>query len=153
MARRRDPEAEDTRYLAMRRAKLSYREIAKQCGVSYRTVWLGVANARLRESAPKRPTPRPPGLILSFGSSNKPLALLTCADVHPRGPIPKGSTCCCAACDKSGVDDHPALRRDPRTDPKPDPKPKPPVERKAKGKGGKKQNLGRDGAVVGSPRS
>ena len=138
MARRRDPEAEDARYLAMRRAKLSYREIAQRCGVSYRTVWLGVARAREKERRPAPPTPRPPDLTIVYGSSCKPLKLLTCDDVH-HGPIPKGSTCCCGVCYKSGVDDLPALRRDPRTDPKPDPKPKPPIEKKAKGKGKKKK--------------
>lgn len=28
----------------------------------------------------------------------------SCADVHPHGPIPRGSQCCCAACHKSGRD-------------------------------------------------
>ena len=133
MARRRDPEAEDARYLAMRRAKLSYREIAKERGVSYRTVYLGVNRARERERYVPPPPGPPPSLVLSFGSSNKPLKLLTCDDVH-RGPIPKGSTCCCGVCHKSGVDHLPAMRRDPRTDPKPEPKLKPPIEKKVKGK-------------------
>ena len=28
----------------------------------------------------------------------------TCKDIHPGGPIPKGSACCCMACNKSGKD-------------------------------------------------
>lgn len=136
MARRRDPEGDDAHYLALRRSGLSYREIAKKCGVSYRTVWRGVAEARERERYSPPPLPGEPNLVPSFGSSNKPFRLLVCSDVHPGGAIPKGSRlyCPCEGCHKSGMDHHPALKRSPKTDPKPDPKPKPPVERKTKAK-------------------
>lgn len=40
-------------------------------------------------------------LIPIFGSSNKPLALLTCDDVH-HGPLRHGTRCCCAVCHQSG---------------------------------------------------
>ena len=44
-----------------------------------------------------------PKLELIFGP--KPFTpLTTCDDIHPRGPIPKGSACCCASCSKSGKD-------------------------------------------------
>ena len=36
------------------------------------------------------------------------------------GPIRTGSDFCCMVCSQSGVDDHPALMRDPRTDPRPE---------------------------------
>jgi len=36
------------------------------------------------------------------------------------GPLPEGSALCCMACHKSGMDDHPAIRRDRRFDPRPD---------------------------------
>ena len=38
------------------------------------------------------------------------------------GPIRPGSVFCCMVCSQSGMDGHPALKRDPRTDPKPEPK-------------------------------
>jgi hypothetical protein len=34
----------------------------------------------------------------------------TCADVHPGGPIPAGSRCCCMHCFETGVEHHPDLR-------------------------------------------
>jgi hypothetical protein len=36
------------------------------------------------------------------------------------GPIRSGSAFCCMVCEQSGMDDHPALKRDPRTDPRPE---------------------------------
>lgn len=44
------------------------------------------------------------------------------------GLIPAGSILCCMVCHQSGVDDHPAFARDPRTDPKPEPKVETPAE-------------------------
>ena len=38
------------------------------------------------------------------------------------GPIRPGSVFCCMVCSRSGMDGHPALKRDPRTDPQPEPK-------------------------------
>lgn len=34
----------------------------------------------------------------------------TCDDVHPRGPIPSGSRCCCMVCHQTGVESHPDLK-------------------------------------------
>lgn len=45
-----------------------------------------------------------------------------CSEVI-RHPIRKGSSLCCMACHASGMDHHPALRRDRMTDPKPEKKP------------------------------
>lgn len=93
--------------------------------MSLRTVQAGIDAARQREGS--RPTVitvsrRAPRLVTIYGSSCKALATLTCDDVH-HGPMPKGTICCCGVCYKSGIDNHPALRRDPRTDPKPEKKP------------------------------
>lgn len=93
---------------------------------------------------PPPPRVEGPELVLMFGASSKPLALLTCHDVHPCGrckakgyldgspcgkcrgtglsDIPKGSLCTCAVCHKSGVDHLPIMKRDPATDPKPESK-------------------------------
>lgn len=93
---------------------------------------------------PPLPRVEGPNLVLMFGASSKPLAQLTCADIHPCGrcrskgyidgkscgkckgtgisEIPRGSLCTCAVCHKSGVDHLPIMKRDPATDPKPEPK-------------------------------
>jgi hypothetical protein len=39
--------------------------------------------------------------------------------------IKRDSRLCCMVCHASGMDDHPGLRRDPKTDPSPEPRPKP----------------------------
>jgi hypothetical protein len=39
------------------------------------------------------------------------------------GPIRRGSSFVCMVCHKSGMDHHPALKRDSRIDTRPDPKP------------------------------
>jgi hypothetical protein len=53
----------------------------------------------------------------------------TCAH---HGPLAAGSLFCCMVCHHSGIDGHPALKRDPRTDPAPERKPAPaPAKKKA----------------------
>jgi len=42
-----------------------------------------------------------------------------------RRALRSGSLFCCMVCHRSGIDGHPALKRDPRTDPSPEPKPAP----------------------------
>jgi hypothetical protein len=60
----------------------------------------------------------PPKLVPFF-----PIGPLTPGSACPhRGPIRHGSRLCCMVCSKSGVDDHPALKRNPKTDPRPEPK-------------------------------
>lgn len=104
MARRADALADDRTYLKLRREKLSYREIAKRCGISYRTVYLGVERAREAEAAEAETRRRDeeekrlPNITPTFGASCKPMALLTCGDVHPNGPMPSGSRQCCPVC-------------------------------------------------------
>lgn len=34
----------------------------------------------------------------------------TCGDVHPHGPMPKGSRCCCMAKHCTGIEGHPLLK-------------------------------------------
>jgi hypothetical protein len=52
---------------------------------------------------PPDPAPPPPNLVPIYGC--KPFVPgTTCDDVHPAGPIPRGSACCCAVCHRSGVD-------------------------------------------------
>lgn len=106
---------EDTQdgWLMLRRGGMPADLIADEAGVSPIRVKHGLAAARAREPSPatRSTSPRKPSLslTLAFGSSCKPLALLTCADVHPRGPMPEGTRCCCASCHKSGVEGHPDL--------------------------------------------
>ena len=52
-------------------------------------------------------------------------------------PIQAGSVLCCMVCHCSGMDDHPALKRNPLTDPAPEPKP--PPARKAAARETRKQ--------------
>ena len=49
-----------------------------------------------------------------------------------RQAIASGSRFCCMVCHCSGVDKHPALRRDPGTDPAPEPKAPPPPKKPAR---------------------
>ena len=59
---------------------------------------------------------RPPRLVPLF-----PIGAFTPRSACPHhGPIRTGSDFCCMVCSQSGVDDHPALKRDPRTDPRPE---------------------------------
>lgn len=117
-------------------------EIAAREGLSKRRVQAGVSRAREREEGLPRWDSRmrrvlrkrdqaegtsgvpwdpecPPILIPLF-----PIAAFTPASTCPHhGPIPAGSPFCCMVCSRSGLDAHPALKRDPRTDPKPEPRP------------------------------
>jgi hypothetical protein len=61
---------------------------------------------------------RPPRLVPLF-----PIGPFTPQSQCPHhGPIRPGSVFCCMVCSRSGMDDHPALQRDPLTDPRPEPK-------------------------------
>jgi RNA polymerase sigma factor (sigma-70 family) len=71
-----------------------------------------------------RATARPPGLVPLF-----PVSAFTPQSTCPhRVPIAPGSALCCMVCHRSGIDEHVALQRDPRTDPAPERKPTPPPE-------------------------
>ncbi|MGO9598102.1 MAG: hypothetical protein ACLP7Q_08930 [Isosphaeraceae bacterium] len=65
----------------------------------------------------------PPRLVPLF-----PIGPLTPQSTCPHhGPIRPGSIFCCMVCSQSGMDDHPALKRDSSTDPPPEPKPPQPT--------------------------
>jgi hypothetical protein len=122
----------------------SIKEIARREGLGCRRIQHGVSRARergnlfrIRESRFSndlherngviaasagrvvRDDPnRPPRLVPLF-----PIGAFTPRSACPHhGPIRTGSVFCCMVCSQSGVDDHPALKRDPRTDPRPEPK-------------------------------
>ena len=102
---------------------LSTNTIAIRERISLRRVELGVARADAHDKTGTSQTAfRPPPLIPFFpiGPFNP-----TSRCGHNR-PIQVGSHFCCMVCHRSGLDDHPALKRDARTDPRPEPKPAPP---------------------------
>jgi hypothetical protein len=136
-----------------KRHGISANEIATRAGLSIRRVREGIKNAEEQEKrhglsttwgSPSDAGGRSPQLIPIF-----PLGSYTpqspCA--HYR-PIRAGSLCCCMVCHLSGIDGHPALRRDPRTDPSPEPKPAPPPPKK-NGVETRKQRRGRQFAGQG----
>jgi hypothetical protein len=91
-------------------------------GISVRRVQAGAARARAQERpCPTETAVRPPPLVPFFpiGPFNPDSR---CG--HNR-PIQAGSVLCCMVCHCSGMDDHPALKRNPLTDPAPEPKPPP----------------------------
>jgi RNA polymerase sigma factor (sigma-70 family) len=104
---------------------------------TYATYWVrgaigrAIARAsRVRERAAglnlgvhARSRSRPPGLLPLF-----PIVSYTPRSACPHhGPIEPGSLLCCMVCHRSGMDEHPAMRRDLRTEPAPDRKPAAPV--------------------------
>jgi hypothetical protein len=113
----------------------STRSIAAREGLSCRRIQLGAARARAREASSRigclrgrdelrmrdsASTPREPRheprLVPLF-----PIGPFTPQSVCPhRGAIRPGSVFCCMVCSRSGMDDHPALKRDPRSDPRPE---------------------------------
>jgi hypothetical protein len=120
----------------------SIQEIARREGLGCRRIQHGVARAR-EQGKPSRvrnlsssnklherngktaasaervvrdDSNRPPRLVPLF-----PIGGFTPRSTCPHhGPIRAGSVFCCMVCSQSGVDDHPALKRDPRTDPRPE---------------------------------
>jgi hypothetical protein len=109
-----------------RRQGISAAAIAAREGVAVGRVRFGVARARAQEEATDVTSAvRPPRLVPLF-----PIGAYTPqSSCGHRRPIEPGSSLCCMVCHTSGMDRHPALRRDPRTDPAPEPKPKPAPER------------------------
>jgi hypothetical protein len=108
----------DRKYLDLIRAGNPIRDIARKYHVTTKTVYNGLERARLAERPSTRTIPRPPKVEPIFGC--KAWSPQTaCDDIH-HGPIQHGSSCCCMVCSRSGMDHHPALRRDPRTDPRPE---------------------------------
>jgi hypothetical protein len=105
-----------------RRHGSSIQLIAAREGVSVGRVRFGLARARAQERGTVTTRAvRPPRLVPLF-----PIGPYTpqsqCAHLRPIEP---GSSLCCMVCHKSGMDRHPALRRDPRAEPAAEPKPRP----------------------------
>jgi hypothetical protein len=101
---------------------ISTKAIAMREGVTVRRVEFGLARAQAQEKTCASSTAiRPPRLVPFF-----PIGSYTphSACGHNR-PIAPGSVLCCMVCHRSGVDDHPALERNPLTEPAPEPKPAP----------------------------
>ena len=120
----------------------SIKEIARREGVGCRRIQYGVSRAREHgslcctspgdsrhdqygrneqgtgtvEKARRDDPNRPPRLVPLF-----PVGPFTPQSACPHhGTIRSGSMFCCMVCSQSGIDDHPALKRDPRTDPRPE---------------------------------
>ena len=111
-----EPTRRDLAYLKLVRAGTPVPQVAKKFRVTAKTVYNGLERARLAEKPTLLAIPRPPRLELL-----SPITPLVPQSECPhRGPMKRGSVFVCAVCHASGMDHHPALRRDPRTDPKPE---------------------------------
>jgi hypothetical protein len=104
---------------------LSSRQIRERLRgrVPIRTIQAGLARVRRQldscvQNRPLVPDPR----LVPFFPCGPYTPTTRCR--HDIEPIRLGSCLCCLVCHRSGLDGHPALRRDPRSDPKPDRKPK-----------------------------
>jgi hypothetical protein len=149
------------------RSGIGIKAIALREGVGERRVQYGVKRARARESASSLRDSRARDVLRdrdvgksarTWGSAGKwgpgsgypprliplfPIGPFTPQSKCPHiGPIRPGSRVCCMICSRSGVDDHPELKRDPRTDPRPEAKALPRA-RPATGHETRKQRRGR----------
>jgi hypothetical protein len=120
----------------------SIKEIARREGLGYRRIQHGVSRARERGNLSRTRESRssnylherdnkitaPAGRVVRDDPNRTPrlvplfpIGAFTPGSACPHhGPIRVGSVFCCMVCSQSGVDDHPALKRDPRTDPRPE---------------------------------
>lgn len=64
-----------------------------------------------KRKGPDYSAPTEPNLIPVFGAKVWD-ATRTCADIHPYGPIPKGSKHKCEFCSMTGIEGHPCLKAD-----------------------------------------
>ena len=142
-------EAHEYIWLDEFRSGIGTAEIAAREGLSARRVRLGVQRAKARERASYSRDSRDGELLRKRDERNSPVSrsatagaagrwpgryppkLVPFFPIGPfapgsecphRGPIRRGSRLCCMVCSKSGMDDHPALKRNPKTDPRPEPK-------------------------------
>lgn len=107
IAARPKTEAREARWSELQTLGYSSEEIARRYGRSVRTVQLGIQRHRLRDGLEpddvKHQAPRPIRVTMCYGP--KPFTPSTsCDDIHPYGPIPRGSSCCCASCHQFGQD-------------------------------------------------
>lgn len=131
----------DAEWLRLREEGMSIAELAEEAGMSERHVKRALSRARKAEedrlrdvpdatsdegdsSEPASAAPRTPWwmeLVPLF-----PVTSFTPQSECPhRGPLPEGSLLCCMVCSASGIDGHPAMKRDSATDPRPEPKSRP----------------------------
>jgi hypothetical protein len=136
-ARGKAREALDHEWMRKHRQGKSAAEIAEAEGVSKRTVQLALARVKAAEKAAEEKAGRDEEASTAGDGSTAaprpwwlelvplfPIGAFTPSSKCPHhGPIREGSLFCCMVCSTSGMDDHPALRRDPLTDPKPEPRP------------------------------
>ena len=128
-------EARDAEWLRFHRQGWTIAEIAKTSDSGRRHVERGLARARAAESSLIEELNSDPSsqtredatqAVIPWWLELVPLfpigAFTPSSECRHRGPIRPGSLDCCMVCSTSGVDDHPALKRDPRTDPKPEPR-------------------------------
>jgi hypothetical protein len=127
--RREHPERDDAKYLELRRMGKTIETIALLCGVGLATVHKGIAAAKNRQRQAVQPepvetaAPRQPAWVREMVPMF-PIKALDDQSVCPHnGPIARGSRFVCMICHASGMDAHPALRRDAATEPKPEAKP------------------------------
>lgn len=124
--RRKHPEREDARYFELRAMGKTIEMIALLRGVSTRTVRKGIKAAKDRmklaaekaeaeaaaKAPPKKPIPRDPAWVREMIPLFPIEALSTESTCSHRGPIRAGSMFVCMICHQSGMDRHPALRRE-----------------------------------------
>lgn len=114
------PDVRDSLWLYLALEGMRPDEIARSAGVSVRTIQAGIREAIDREARRDRARaerlPRRLPLLIPLFPVD-PFTPLSACPHH--GPIEPGSDLCCMVCNRSGMDAHPALRRDPATDPIP----------------------------------
>ena len=149
MKRRRETgearEIRDQEWLRLHQDGKSTSAIAEEAGVSVQLVRRALARARELDTSREQDDADEPTLHGRDDEADADLApppaplrtawWLELVPVFPigpftpasecphRGPIAKGSLLCCMVCSASGMDDHPAMKRDPATDPRPEPRP------------------------------
>jgi hypothetical protein len=138
-------EAREALWLDEVRRGHTLKQIARREGVGWQRIQQGVLWARRREAAARSRESRIRDILRKWDRHRTidpaglegedargyplllplfPIGAFTPHSQCPHhGPIRAGSVFCCMVCNRSGMDAHPALQRDPRTDPRPDPKP------------------------------
>jgi hypothetical protein len=108
------------------------KQTAAREGLSVGRVRYGVARARaLEKKSTQNSLNMPIGGNGDVAHSPRLIPLFPIGPYTPQSdcphhePIGQGSAFCCMVCHRSGMDEHPALQRDPRTDPAPESRPEP----------------------------
>jgi hypothetical protein len=107
-------------------------DIADRERVSLQRVYKGLKRARAMDKRPSEDAATPLfNLDVNIAHDPRLIPLFPIGPYTPQSACPhleaieQGSALCCMVCHSSGMDAHPALRRDPRTDPAPEPKAEP----------------------------